>query len=239
MTRVEKFNKYVFILVTLMSYYFIDLAKDIVLVDYWVFRIINVVISFLLTYAMFDVLFPVIYSIKFFKKMLLGKQYIEGVWIIFGKGTLNGLEITEYEIAEFKQIIESDSIEGVVYAISNKNQFSEYHCVSNIAKLLGDKLSYYSCYDYMKDHKMHAGMAKGHFIISPGAKYPDTYRGLAIGLDDGFIEQEYSWKVKDIDLKKKKKLGKEEWRKYLLEEAKKSIQGNRDFIEQLHDIKPD
>jgi hypothetical protein len=154
------------------------------------------------------------------KKALLEKRYIEGIWVFIGDGIYNDLAVIEYEIAEFKQIIETDTIEAIIYSVSNRDKFSEYYCVSKVAKLLGAELNYYNYYTYIKESKIQSGIATGQFIISPGSKYPDRYKGLAMGLDDGFKGKEFGWKMKSVDIKKHKKMSEEKWREYLFEEVK-------------------
>jgi len=234
MTRIEKFNKSVLIIVTLISYYLIDCTKSIIPINHLLFNFINVIISFLLSSTLSSILLSLIYRNHFLKKILLGKRYIEGIWVLMEDGIYNDLGVIEYEIAEFKQIIETDTIEVVIYSVSNRDKYSEYYCVSKVAKLLGDELNYYNYYTYIKESKIQSGIATGQFIISHGSKYPDRYNGLAMGLDDGFRGKEFGWKMKSVDIKKQKKMNEEKWLEYLFGEVKLKMKERENYFEKLH-----
>lgn len=184
-----------------------------------IFILLLISVSYLLSRLIVPFLSLIIFRIKWFRKLILGDKWIEGIWLLKGVDKDKTGIYSGVALGEIKIIPSSLKYKVTTYGINTKSGDME-RFTSSITTALDDDLNYINFFQYCGLNMHHKGLGFGQFIVKPSDKYPQDYEGYAMDLEEKIIVKQRGLKLDRKKIAKLKKKYKDVWiNEYLKEET--------------------
>jgi hypothetical protein len=226
MNKLEKYKHSIIIFVTIINLSIGNFILHQFNTSNNLYQIINIVLSFILSNYISEILIRTLFNIRYLRKIILGREWLEGIWVLKSSGNEEQSKIKGFEIAEIAFLKNSFELSETVYSVFDNTTLDEYYSASKVAQLIGNDLNWINYYGYVGEKKLHTGIGFGQFIVSPLKKNPDIYNGMTIGLDTGNFERESGRKISSNEIKHYKRKFKDNWMKELIKDINNKLEIN-------------
>jgi hypothetical protein len=192
------------------------------------FFLIAIVVSFILSNILINFIPDLFLKIKFFRRIIFGRNFIEGYWLIttmLDEGKEN-LLIGEIALGQISFINSDIGFETVTCRFSDdisKSKFIYSYSSSVILDL--SNLSYINFNRIGYTDKIIDAVGYGKFLSSPGEKQIDLYDGMVVTFDGKHPARQRANKIDDREIIKYKNKYKEKWMEdFLLKKKRGNMQ---------------
>jgi len=171
------------------------------------------IFSFLLTAYFSSLISDAIFKIKWIRKIIIGRSWVEGYWYL--KTTeaenIDGL----YGIIHYSYIGKAMDLSATAYHLSK--DLKETRTQSQLIEFRDSDLLYVNIFLRSVSARQVTGVAVGHFVTDDASTiYPVSYDGRITFFDDIATQHQFGSKIPDSEVKTYSKQYKQEWKKHIL-----------------------